>query len=76
MHHRLSVSDLATRYMAIGLPESFARALSRMDATIATGAEDRVTATVAEVTGRQPNVFRTFAQDKATLWSNGIGTPS
>ena len=76
VHHRLSVSDLATRYMALGIPESFARALSQMDAKIASGAEDRVTATVAEVTGRQPNVFRAFAQDKATLWSCGIGTPS
>jgi len=34
------------------------------DTAIAAGAEDRVTATVAEVTGHQPRTFRAFCAER------------
>jgi hypothetical protein len=42
-------------------PPEFAAILAALDAAIADGAEDRVTDTVARVTGRPARDFRTFA---------------
>lgn len=67
-HIRLSAEQLAGRFAATGMPDQFARTLAGMDTAIAAGAEDRLTAAVASVTGRQPASFETFARASAPAW--------
>lgn len=59
-HCRLSVEALARRYCSFGLPAQYAELLAGMDGAIAEGAEDRVTTTVADVTGRAPTSLAAF----------------
>ena len=58
-HVRLSVSDL-TRLIGSAAPADMAAVLARIERRIAEGEEERVTNTVAEVTGRKPRSFREF----------------
>jgi uncharacterized protein YbjT (DUF2867 family) len=57
-HRAVDVPDLLARLSAY--PPDFAAFLAALDADIATGSEDRVTDTVARVTGRPPRDFRDF----------------
>ncbi len=68
-HHRLSVARQADRFIAMGMPDEFARALAGMDAAISAGAEDRVSDGVMSVTRRQPNNFQAFARAAASDWA-------
>lgn len=70
-HYRLSTEQLASRFTASGIPADFARALSQMDAAIASGAEDRVNENVAGVLKRNPATFVDFVQDNARRWIAG-----
>lgn len=63
------VTGRPVRHRAVDVPEllelaayppEFAAILAALDAGIAAGSEDRVTDTVARVTGRPPRDFRTF----------------
>ncbi|WP_040793421.1 NmrA family NAD(P)-binding protein [Nocardia paucivorans] len=58
-HIRLTVPELAGR-IARGIPEDMAIVLAQVERRIAEGAEERVTTTVAEVTGRKPRSLRDF----------------
>ncbi|MER5883392.1 NAD(P)H-binding protein [Streptomyces sp. NPDC001941] len=60
-HQRLGYEELRDLHRA-HLPEEFAALLAGMDVEIARGAEDRVTDTVARVTGRPPADFRTVVR--------------
>lgn len=59
-HLRLTVPELARRIAAGGVPEDMATVLAQVERRIAEGAEERVTTTVAEVTGRKPRSLRDF----------------
>lgn len=54
-HINLTPEQLAARHRANGLPDDYATTLALMDAAIAEGSEDRVSAGVADITGRAPN---------------------
>lgn len=60
-HRSVSTPDLAER-LAAGLPREFAAVLAHLDEDIRGGAEDRVTTTVLDVTGRLARSFRDFVR--------------
>lgn len=67
-HYRLSVAALAERYRSFGLPPDYANLLAAMDDAIAHGAEDRITTTVLDVTGRAPTPLVAFlAQNRESF---------
>jgi len=59
-HQQTNYQHMCEIHRSNGLPEAYAEMLAGLDALIATGAEDRVTDTVARVTGRTPTTFETF----------------
>lgn len=61
-HIRLDPADLIARFVAQGLPPDYAETLTSLDRIIATGAEDRTTAGVEQVSGQRPTSFRAFAK--------------
>ena len=74
-HRRLSVSGLAARHVAYGLPEAYAETLAAMDASIAAGSEDRVTDAVARLLGRPANALADFVAANAEVWRSGRPAP-
>ena len=58
-HRPVSTEELTER-LATVLPREFAALLAGLDEDIRGGAEDRVTTTVEDVTGRPPRSFREF----------------
>lgn len=62
-HRAVDAPELLARLSAAYPPE-FAAILTALDVAIAAGAEDRVTDTVARVTGRAARDFRTFASKR------------
>lgn len=60
IHCRLSVEDLANRYVGFGIPARYADALARMDDAISHGSEDRTTTEVEQATGRKPTGLTKF----------------
>jgi uncharacterized protein YbjT (DUF2867 family) len=61
-HRAVEAPELRERLSAY--PPEFAALLAALDTAIAAGAEDRVTDTVARVTGRPAQDFRTFASNE------------
>jgi uncharacterized protein YbjT (DUF2867 family) len=59
-HRPVGEAELVARLSAY--PPGFARVLAALDAGIAAGGEDRVSDTVARVTGRPPRHFRDFVR--------------
>lgn len=59
-HRSVSTSEMAARFTGIGLPPDYAAFLADLDEKIRHGAENRVTATVAEVTGSPARSFAEF----------------
>jgi ergot alkaloid biosynthesis protein len=67
-HLEVDDEEARRRLMAAGMPERYAALLVRLDAAIRGGAEDRVTDTVARVTGRAPRSFEDFARAHADVF--------
>ena len=59
-HCRLSVAELARRYVGFGIPESYADTLAGMEEAISHGSEDRTTAEVEQILGRKPATLTGF----------------
>lgn len=65
VRYRAVDEDALTAYHeAHGLAPDYARFLAGLDTAVAAGSEDRVTTTVADVTGRPPRTFRDFCRDR------------
>lgn len=62
VHRHLSAAELRSRIVEFGIPEDFAAVLAALDDDIRGGAEDRVTDTVEQVTGRPPSSFAAFVE--------------
>ncbi|MGY0501080.1 NmrA family NAD(P)-binding protein [Nocardia sp. FBN12] len=62
VHRHLSTGELRTRIVEFGIPEEFAGMLAALDDDIRGGAEDRVTDTVEQVTGRPARAFAAFVE--------------
>lgn len=74
VHHvSISGAQLRERLMGTGMLEGYAALLAGLDEAIKNGAEDRVTSTVQEVTGRPPKSLVKFARAHAPVW-RGSGT--
>ncbi|MCK7622468.1 NAD(P)H-binding protein [Streptomyces sp. RS10V-4] len=69
-HRAVSGAELRARY-ARDLPDAFAAFLAELDLRIAGGAEDRVTDSVARVTGRPPTSFAAYLRANAALFEAG-----
>jgi ergot alkaloid biosynthesis protein len=67
-HENISNEQLAQRWSAFGLPSDYARMMAQLDEAISKGAENRVTSTVKDVTGRAPANFADFARSNAKAW--------
>jgi ergot alkaloid biosynthesis protein len=70
-HVRISIEALAARHRAAGLPPAMAAILAGMDGLIASGAEDRTTSCVEDLTGAAPTAFAAFCRANATAWARG-----
>ncbi|MFD5826712.1 ergot alkaloid biosynthesis protein [Lentzea sp. NPDC060358] len=63
VRHRSVGAEEMTERIARSVPRQFAALLAGLDEDIRAGAEDRVTTTVEDVTGRPARSFRAFYQD-------------
>ncbi len=70
-HRSVSGAQLRERLTGMGVPEGYAAMLAGLDEAIKRGAEDRITSTVRDVTGRPPKSFGDFARDSAPAWRQG-----
>ncbi len=68
-HVSLDPAALAARFVAQGLRSDYAGMLAGLDADIASGAEDRTTLGVEQVTGQRPTSFRAFANRVLETWT-------
>lgn len=66
VRHRSVSTEELTGQLATWLPGEFAAILARLDEDIRGGAEDRVTSTVEDVTGRPARSFRDFVSRTST----------
>lgn len=66
-HRDVSTAEM-TRHLARHLPERFAAMLAQLDEGIRNGAENQVTTTVQEVTGRRPRSFGEFVAANHDHW--------
>jgi ergot alkaloid biosynthesis protein len=67
-HRHVSPTEVQARMVASGVPDEFAEILTMLERLIRDGAEDRVTETVRDVTGRAPASLREFAERHAAVW--------
>ncbi|WJV48798.1 NmrA family NAD(P)-binding protein [Streptomyces flavofungini] len=70
-HHAVSADELTERLTERGVPAGFAPVLAALDEAIRHGAEDRVTDTVARLTGRAPRAFADYCRE---AWSRSTVT--
>ncbi|GAA3574347.1 NAD(P)H-binding protein [Amycolatopsis ultiminotia] len=63
-HRSVGTAEQIRRLADDGIPTAFAEVLAGLDEGIRAGAEDRVTTTVEQVTGRPARDFRTFAEEE------------
>jgi ergot alkaloid biosynthesis protein len=68
-HRHVSPPEVRARMVASGVPDEFAAILTFLEGLIREGAEDRVTQTVQEVTGRSPRSLPEFANRHAGIWT-------
>jgi uncharacterized protein YbjT (DUF2867 family) len=71
-HVRLNGEKLTDRFRAIGLPDGYAAMLAGLDRAIAAGAEARTTATLARMTGQEPQSLAVFAARSAGVWRTNV----
>ncbi|NBE91976.1 NAD-dependent epimerase/dehydratase family protein [Nonomuraea sp. KC401] len=62
-HRPVDTAAMTERFVAAGLPPAYAGMLAALDEDIRRGAEDRVTGTVADVTGRPARSFAEFVTE-------------
>jgi len=67
-HVNVTGAQLKERLEGFGIPAGYAALLAGLDEGIKSGAEDRVTSTVLDVTGRPPKSLSDFARDDAASW--------
>lgn len=69
-HVNISEAEVAARWIALGMEESYAQLLAGLDTAIAHGAEDRTADTVLRLTGHAPKSLATFASESVATWQN------
>ncbi|MET0190119.1 MAG: NAD(P)H-binding protein [Pseudonocardia sediminis] len=71
-HRAVTAEEQTARFAASGIPDDFAALLAALDVAIAGGSEDRVTDTVARVTGRAPRTLREVATEALSPAGGGV----
>jgi uncharacterized protein YbjT (DUF2867 family) len=74
-HRSVSVDEMADHLIGHGLPAAYAPMLASLDEPISHGAEDRVTGTVARITGRAPTHLRQFVDRHLADLRRSAGSP-
>ncbi|ABY23454.1 conserved hypothetical protein [Renibacterium salmoninarum ATCC 33209] len=59
-HRPVTTTEMADRFITAGIPKEFAAVLAGLDEDIRRGAENRVTSTVLDITGRPARSFAEF----------------
>lgn len=68
-HQAISAAEMTTRFVAIGLSQEYAAMLAGLDEDIRHGAEDRLTPTVQDLTGRPARSFAEFVSAHRNAFS-------
>lgn len=68
VHVKLSEEQAIQRYMNLGLAEFHAKFLTSLEVASANGAEERTNDAVEQVTGRPPQKFDAWVQQKKRAW--------
>ncbi|WP_245678135.1 NmrA family NAD(P)-binding protein [Chondromyces crocatus] len=74
-HEAIDIADSCRRMVASGMPERYAQFLAHLEDLIRQGAEDRVTSTVLNVTGRPPKTFEEVARTHLRAETANSTTP-
>ena len=64
----LTAEEAVQRYVALGVPEGWAKFLAYAEIGIKNGDEDRLSDDVLDVTGRSPKKFRDFVKENKAFW--------
>jgi uncharacterized protein YbjT (DUF2867 family) len=67
-HTKISMDEMAERFVRRGLPEPTARLLAAGYEYVAMGGADQTTDAFRTLTGRSPTTFQTFAEANAAVW--------
>lgn len=67
-HVDLPRRDFEDRLQAYGMPEDYAKVMSRLDKSISLHAEHRVNDVVESLLGRRPKTFRETAEAVKAVW--------
>lgn len=68
-HVSLTLEELESRFVALGLSRDHAKPLASLDKAIEQGVEDRLNDAVLEVTGQAPRTFRDFVETNKANWT-------
>ncbi|KAM3077553.1 hypothetical protein ACMFMG_006890 [Clarireedia jacksonii] len=67
-HNKASAEELSRMMMRGGMPKDYANMLAAMDDAISKGAEEKLSNTIQEVTGKQAKRFADFVEAAKTAW--------
>ncbi|KAJ7215192.1 hypothetical protein C8J57DRAFT_1096375 [Mycena rebaudengoi] len=67
-HVRMTEEETVARYIGVGMPEVFAKFMTRLEASTAAGAEDTTDDAVERITGRPPKTFAAWAEENKKCW--------
>lgn len=67
-HEKRTADEMKAHFESFGIPADFAAVLANLDASIAQGAEDRVTHEVERLTGRKSGSFREFLEQNRSAF--------
>jgi hypothetical protein len=64
----MTEEETVARYIGVGMPEVFAKFMTRLEASTAAGAEDTTDDAVERITGRPPKTFAAWAEENKKCW--------
>lgn len=67
-HDNLTLEEFEERMQSMGVPEDYAKFMTRLEFKISFNKEHRWNETIVDLLGRKPKNFRTFAQDAKEAW--------
>lgn len=67
-HEKRTADEMKAHFESFGIPSDFAAVLANLDASIAQGAEERITDEVERLTGEKPNNFAAFLQQNRSAF--------
>ena len=68
MHIKRSEQERVEQFMSTHMSEQFAKFITSIEVSSASGAEDRMNDVVEKVTGRSPKNFDAWVEENKTAW--------